>query len=253
MAKRPDHFHEIETVFYPVPLTDILEVIPASDGKFEFSMSGPVIPGEPEENICVKAYRLFEQTFSIPAVKMHLHKIIPTGAGLGGGSSDATSTLLLLNQQFGLELDSDQLTEFASRLGSDCAFFVRQVPCYAHGRGELLENITLDLSEFSLVLVVPSLHVSTADAYKGVVPSVPDWSLKNLKAVPVDKWKGLVVNDFEKNVFLKFPEIGALRDYLYSQGAIYAAMSGSGSAVYGLFRKGFVPDLQLDQVRTWVF
>jgi 4-diphosphocytidyl-2-C-methyl-D-erythritol kinase len=253
IEKRPDKFHEIETVFYPLPLCDMLEVVQAGDGIMEFSSSGLSIPGNPQENICLKAYRLFESEFSIPAVKMHLHKIIPTGAGLGGGSSDGTHTLLLLNQLFGLGLDTNRLTGYASLLGSDCAFFVSSSPSYAHGRGELTEPYPLDLSDYSIVLMVPPVHVSTALAYQGVKPARPAWSLRNLKDLGVTEWRGLVVNDFESHVFRTFPEIAGLRDYLYSQGALYASMSGSGSSLFGLFPKGQVPDLHAENVFIRVF
>jgi 4-diphosphocytidyl-2-C-methyl-D-erythritol kinase len=237
ISKRPDNFHNLETVFFPLPLTDVLEAVPSDDGQFSLTFSGLPIPGEPGNNICIKAYELLKADFGIPAVKMHLHKVIPMGAGLGGGSSDGTFALKLFNSLFDLDLDYLQLVDYASRLGSDCAFFVDPKPAFASGRGEVLEEIPLSLSEYQVALVIPPVHVSTAMAFQGICPKEAVWSLRNLHLLPVEEWKGLVVNDFEESVFRQFPEIAEMKSQLYAHGAVYASMSGSGSACFGIFPK----------------
>jgi 4-diphosphocytidyl-2-C-methyl-D-erythritol kinase len=236
IGKRPDSYHNLETCFYPVPWTDILEVIPAS--LFSFTSSGKDIPGAPERNLCVQAYELLKKDFSTPPVKIHLHKIIPTGAGLGGGSSDASHTLRLLNNVFDLHLSVDQLKEYASRLGSDCAFFIQDEPKLGTGRGEKLENISVSLKGKFLVIVKPEVHVSTAEAYAGISPKTPPISLGEIfKTVPIEEWKNVLKNDFEESVFKKYPAIESIKKQLYTLGATYASMSGSGSAVVGIFDK----------------
>lgn len=236
IRKRPDGYHDIETVFYPVPFHDVLEIIPASDGRFAFSTSGLMIPGDMEKNLCVKAYRLLSSDFSIPEVKMHLHKVIPMGAGLGGGSSDGAFTLLLLNRLFNLDLDEGTLMEYARKLGSDCPFFILNRPVYATGRGDLFEPTQVNLSGWHMVLVFPGVHTSTSEAYAMITPKLSSRSLKKLVTEPVSGWKGLVTNDFETVMVREYPVIGQIKEQLYNQGAAFAAMTGSGSAVFGLFR-----------------
>jgi len=232
VAKREDGYHDIETCFYPVPWTDILEVIPSKE--FSFSQSGSVIPGNEADNLCVKAYELVRQSDKGP-VKIHLHKVIPTGAGLGGGSSDAAFTLRLLNSVLDLELTNSQLQNYASQLGSDCAFFIEDRPMLGQGRGELLSSISLSLKGYYLVLVKPDIHVSTADAYASVTPKIPALSLTEILQLPPREWKERLVNDFERSVFSKFPVIAGVKKLLYDEGALYASMSGSGSSVFGIF------------------
>jgi 4-diphosphocytidyl-2-C-methyl-D-erythritol kinase len=234
--RRPDGFHNIETVFYPVLLNDVLEIIPAQDGIFHFQSTGLSIPGQPEDNLCVKAYQLLQDEFGLPAVKIHLHKVIPMGSGLGGGSSDGAFTLKLLNELFTLGLDQVKLMSYASLLGSDCAFFIANQPKFAFEKGDHFEPVSIDFSGFYLVLVVPDVRVATAGAYRMVVPCIPEQSLKDLVNLPMDEWKDRVANDFENTVFEKYPVIGKIKQELYAAGAIYASMSGSGSAVYGLFK-----------------
>jgi 4-diphosphocytidyl-2-C-methyl-D-erythritol kinase len=233
ISKRADGYHDIETCFYPVPWTDILEIVPSKE--FSFTSSGTPIPRANDQNLCVKAYQLLQQDFDLPPVSIHLHKIIPTGAGLGGGSSDAAYTLKILNSVFDIQLGTQQLQEYGSKLGSDCSFFIESKPMFGEGRGDLLTAINIDLKGYYLVLVNPNVHVSTAQAYAGVVPQMPPYSSKTILKKPVNQWRHLLSNDFEQSVFKQHPLIGEVKDSLYAQGAAYASMSGSGSTVFGLF------------------
>jgi 4-diphosphocytidyl-2-C-methyl-D-erythritol kinase len=235
VAKRSDGYHDLETCFFPVQWTDILEIIPASD--FQFTSSGIDIPGKEEDNLCIKAYLLLRETYKLPPVKIHLHKIIPMGAGLGGGSSDAAHTLRLLNTIFQLKLSIEQLRSYASQLGSDCSFFIGDEPMLGTGRGEILNPIAVNLTGYHLVLVKPSVHVSTKDAYAGLTPMMAANKIEEVLRQPVKKWKDLLVNDFEPSVFQKFPEIEKVKNQFSELGAVYACMSGSGATVFGLFEK----------------
>jgi 4-diphosphocytidyl-2-C-methyl-D-erythritol kinase len=235
-SKRGDGYHDIETCFYPVQWTDILEIIPSE--TLAFTCSGLSIPGNSNDNLCLKAYESLRKDFSLAPVKIHLHKVIPTGAGLGGGSSNAAHTLRLLNSIFNLKLKEDQLRKYATQLGSDCAFFIEDSPMIGMGRGEMLNRIQLKLNGKFIVLVKPDVHVSTAEAYEGIKPrpnaeNLNDVLTKNTLSV----WKDSVKNDFEESVFKKHPLINEIKSKLYQQGASYASMSGSGSAVYGIFEK----------------
>ncbi|HOX83330.1 MAG TPA: 4-(cytidine 5'-diphospho)-2-C-methyl-D-erythritol kinase [Chryseolinea sp.] len=234
LNKRPDGYHNLETCFYPVPWTDILEIIPGE--TLTFSSSGNSIPGKADENLCLKAYHLLRNDYSLDPVKIHLHKMIPTGAGLGGGSSDAAHTLRLLNSIFQLNISKEKLMHYASKLGSDCAFFIQDKPMFGSGRGEVLTTVDISLKGKFLILVKPDIHVSTLDAYSNVNPCQPEVSLQNtLMTNPVSRWKDVVRNDFEESVFKKFPEIQSIKEKMYSLGAVYASMSGSGSTVFGIF------------------
>ncbi|NTW26629.1 MAG: 4-(cytidine 5'-diphospho)-2-C-methyl-D-erythritol kinase [Lentimicrobium sp.] len=240
--RRNDGFHNIETIMVPVGLADALELTPASDGVFGFSSSGIPIDGPEESNLCVRAFRLMQKQHNLPEIKIHLHKIIPTGAGLGGGSSDAAFTLKLLNRMFSLKLCNTELVEMASELGSDCPFFIFNNPSVASGRGELLSPVNYRLNGFSILLVKPEVAVTTAWAYSQVKPSgmhIPDAT--DILHDPA-LWRDLLVNDFEEPVFRQWPEISAIKKQLLELGAVYAAMSGSGSAVYGIFKQ--LPDYQ---------
>lgn len=232
-AKRPDGFHNIETCFYPVPRTDILEIIPAPG--LSFSQSGIEVPGSPEDNLCLKAYHLLKKNFAIGEVKIHLHKLIPMGAGLGGGSSDAAFALQLLRTIFELTISDEQLKQFASQLGSDCSFFVGDAARIGRGRGEILSPTSLTLKGFYLVLVKPPIHVSTAEAYAALVPDPRPGAIEKTLHLPLARWREELKNDFEKPIFEKFPLISQLKEKLYSLGALYASMSGSGSSVFGIF------------------
>jgi 4-diphosphocytidyl-2-C-methyl-D-erythritol kinase len=233
--KRQDGFHNLETIFYPVDWSDAIEFVVADE--VQYSSSGISIPGDPGSNLVMKAYRLLQKDFSLPSLKIHLHKEIPFGAGLGGGSSDGAFMLLLLNKHFGLNLSYEELEHYAATLGSDCPFFIRNKPVFASGRGEIMESIELSLNSWFILLVKPPVQVSTAKAFQFVVPGNPAISLKKLIKLPVRDWKDKVINQFEPSVFQQYPEIEKLKQSLYDLGAAYASMSGSGSCVYGLFQE----------------
>lgn len=234
VAKRTDGYHDLETCFYPVPWLDILEIIRAD--TFSFTSSGDAIPGSPEQNLCVKAYNILKKDFDLGPTKIHLHKIIPSGAGLGGGSSDAAHTLRLLNDIFSLQLSQNSLIEYASQLGSDCAFFIQDKPMFGSGRGEILVDASISLTGKYIILIKPDIHVSTADAFAGIIPRRPTRGIADLLTnTPITRWKGLLKNDFEDSVFKKHPELSKIKEKLYSLGAVYASMSGTGSSLFGIF------------------
>jgi len=244
LSRREDGYHNLETVFYPLKLYDVVEVVEAPDMRF--IPSGIPVPGDGRDNLCLRAYRLLSETHDLPPVHIYLHKAIPIGAGLGGGSADAAFLLTLLNTMFELELDESQLMDYARRLGADCAFFIRNTPVLASGIGDVFEDVKIDLSAYHLVLVKPPVHISTAEAYGTVTPDPEGRQLKSAIARPVAEWRDTIVNDFEAGIFANHPEIAAVKNQLYENGALFAAMSGSGSSVYGLFRKPVkIPDLEL--------
>lgn len=242
LNKREDGFHNLETVFYPLPLTDALEIIEArqhlnSESIF-FTTSGLEIAADTNSNICVKAFQLLKSQFPmLPGVLMHLHKVIPSGAGLGGGSANGAFALSMINKKFNLGLTVEKLIQLAASLGSDCPFFIINNPCFASGRGELLEEIPIDLSNFKILLVNPGIHIDTATAFKDVNPKVPGKSIKEIIKEPIANWKEQLTNDFEKGIFAKHQVIEKIKNALYDNGAIYASMSGSGSTLYGIFEK----------------
>ena len=236
--KRSDGFHDLETIFYPVPWCDALEIIPQKEStKTIYTSGGSDIPGNSSSNLCLKAFDILNQDYNLPPVRLHLHKIIPMGAGLGGGSSDGAFTLKMLNILFKLGISEDRLEEYAIRLGSDCPFFIRNKPVFAYGRGEKFESLDLKLTGYHFLLVKPPQSVSTKEAFSNIIPAEPPVSLKELIQLPVGEWKEHIHNDFEKTVFPLYPVIGELKNTLYSMGAIYASMSGSGSSVYGIFKE----------------
>lgn len=243
IRKRDDNYHDLETIFYPVTLCDILELNIAE--KTELTITGTEIEGNTDNNLVIKAYRLLAANFTIPPIRFHLHKQIPTGAGLGGGSSDAAFTLIGLNKLLNLNLDKTALVEFASQLGSDCPFFILNHPVFAEGRGEIFSSVNITLGNLSIVLIKPPLEVSTAQAYSGIKPVSPLFPLKQAIEKPVDQWRNFVFNRFEDNIFRLFPEIEEIKTSLYRHGALYASMSGSGSTVYGLFSN--IPENLSDQ------
>lgn len=237
-SKRADGFHDIETVFYPVfELFDILEIIPSDE--FAFSSSGIHVDGKTEDNICVKAYKLIKQDFDIPPVKIHLHKQIPIGAGLGGGSADGSFTLKMINELFALKLNESELEFYASGLGSDTSFFIKNKPVFAYGRGTYFDSDVLipDLSDYRIVVRNLNIHVSTKEAYAGVVPNAKQKSIREIINQPIDQWRQLLVNQFEESVFKSHKEIEKAKNNLYDDGAIYASMSGSGSSVFGIYKR----------------
>ncbi|TVR38491.1 MAG: 4-(cytidine 5'-diphospho)-2-C-methyl-D-erythritol kinase [Cryomorphaceae bacterium] len=235
-GRRDDGYHNIESIFYPVPLSDALEMVVAD--TFRFTTSGLNIPGEDDANLCVKAWRIMHSRFeAVQPVHMHLRKMIPMGAGLGGGSADGAFAILMLNDMFQLGLKTPELEVLALELGSDCPFFIRNRPAFVHGRGELMESHALDLSGLFLVLVDPRLHVGTREAYSGVNPVPAPVSLRELSKEMLLNGQSLVRNQFEDSVVPLYPEIGNVIGSLKKGGALYASMTGSGSAVYGLFEK----------------
>lgn len=241
LSKREDGYHNLETIFYPISWKDSLEIIKSKDQKF--SSSGIDIPGE--GNLCQKAYDLLDKDFNLEKVHIHLHKNIPIGAGLGGGSSDAAFTLMGLNKMFDLKLEVNDLKKYALELGADCPFFIENKPCLAKGIGEQLSEVSLNISDIYLLVVTPNIHVSTAMAYSGVVPKQPLVSLQKLISEPIADWS--MQNDFEEGIFSSEPKIKVLKDKMYDSGALYSSMSGSGSSVFGFFEKK--PNIKFDDCR----
>ena len=240
LGKRADGYHNISSVFYPIPINDVLEIIPAIAEQKEavlISYSGLPIDTGLTENLCIKAYQLLKKDFAdLPQIKMHLHKVIPMGAGLGGGSSDAAATLSLLNKIFQLNLSISQLKNYASQLGSDCAFFIESIPALAQGRGEELQSLKLDLSNYQLLIINPGIHINTAKAFAEIKPPYQNSSdLIEIIKQPLKEWKDSLVNDFEKTAFTNHTELKEIKEEMYFNGALYAAMSGSGSSMYGIF------------------
>jgi 4-diphosphocytidyl-2-C-methyl-D-erythritol kinase len=238
-SKREDGFHDLDTVFFPVPLHDVLEVITPSTGSADavtFTHSGIPIPGDVSANLCIKAYYLLKKDYpDLPSILLHLHKHIPMGAGLGGGSSDGAFMLKLLNDKYRLGIGAEQLQKYALALGSDCPFFIINEPVQATGRGEIMQSISCTLSSKTMVLVCPGIHVSTADAFRKIKLSPTAPSCASVIERPIQAWKDNLTNDFEEPVFSAFPEIGNIKEKLYDAGALYASMTGTGSTVYGIF------------------
>ena len=239
VEKRPDGYHNLETIFYPINLQDALEVTRRENNDKEYTLhiSGSPLEGEPEDNLVVKAYKLLKKDYpGLLPVDIHMYKHIPAGAGLGGGSSDAACMIKLLNDKFSLGLSTERMEEYAVKLGADCAFFIRNKPVFATGIGNLFEPVELSLKGYHIILIKPDIFVSTRDAFAEIKPVRPAVSLKEIVKQPMETWKNSMKNDFEDGVFKKFPEIAAIKDELYDLGAVYAAMSGSGSSVYGIFK-----------------
>ena len=238
--KRPDGYHNLETVFYPVALEDALEIRtnPEAQQKFTLHQHGMEIAGNPENNLVVKAYLLLDKEFHLPPVEIHLYKHIPSGAGLGGGSSDAAFMLKLLNEHYNLQLSDNQLEDYAATLGADCAFFIKNTPTYAEGIGNIFSPIELSLKGYRIMIVKPDVFVSTREAFANIRPHRPEYPVREVIRRPVAEWKDTLINDFEASVFPQYPVIGEIKEELYHQGAIYASMSGSGSSVFGLFAAG---------------
>ena len=242
VERRADGYHNLETVFYPVPICDALEVF-EMDEQFpsavdcDLKVTNIVIDGDEQKNLVVRAYNLLKEDFpTLPRIHAHLYKGIPTQAGMGGGSSDCGFMISLLNQMFQLGLSNQQMIDYAARLGADCAFFILNKPCYAEGIGEKLEPIRLSLRGWYLAVVRPDIPVSTKEAFSLITPQHPAQNCRDIVMQPVETWRDCLTNDFEKSVFAIHPEIGAIKDRLYDMGAVYAAMSGSGSSLFGLFR-----------------
>jgi 4-diphosphocytidyl-2-C-methyl-D-erythritol kinase len=244
IRKRNDGYHDLETIFYPIGLKDGLEFVENGTSEVSFSCSGIDVAADSENNLVVKAYRLMQQAFGLPGIDIHLHKTIPFGAGLGGGSADAAFMLKGLNDFFKLGVSDQKLRSLAVKLGADCPFFINNVPSFATGVGEKLEAVTLDLSGWNLVLIKSPVEVSTAEAYSRVVPAQPDLSVNGSINQPIEQWMSNISNDFEESVFSLYPVIGEIKSKLVEHGAVYASMSGSGSSVFGLFREMPVIDME---------
>ena len=241
VSKREDGYHNLETVFYPVPIKDALEVFPMEDGfpsdvRCDLKVTNLLIDGDEQKNLVVKAYNMMAQDYDLPRVHVHLYKHIPTQAGMGGGSSDCAYMIRLLNEMFSLGMSDDKMIGYAARLGADCAFFIKAQPAYAEGIGERLQPISIDLSGYKMLVVRPNIPVSTKEAFSLITPQKPMKNCLDIVRQPIETWKDELVNDFEHSVFALHPEIGKLKEIMYEQGAVYAAMSGSGSSVFGLFR-----------------
>jgi 4-diphosphocytidyl-2-C-methyl-D-erythritol kinase len=234
LRKREDNFHDIETAFFPLPFYDVLEIVSA-ENEIQFINTG-ISGGAIKNNLCIKAYQLLKKDFpGLPKIKMHLHKTIPAGAGLGAGSADGAFTLSLLNKKYQLNISQTQLSEYALQLGSDCPFFLMNKPAIAAGRGEQLEGINLSLAGYKIIIINPAIHISTREVFQQIVPAVPAKRIKNILQQPIDSWKNDLVNDFEKIVFKAYPQIKTIKDELYQNGALYASMTGTGSTVFGIF------------------
>ncbi|MET0638347.1 MAG: 4-(cytidine 5'-diphospho)-2-C-methyl-D-erythritol kinase [Chitinophagaceae bacterium] len=256
LRKRPDNFHDLETIFYPLPFYDALEIVRKQENQIRdvpelklpegimFRQTGIQLGIEPDDNICIGAWKLLKNDFpDLPGINIHLHKNIPVGAGLGGGSADAVFLLTAINNKFRLNLDDQQLHRYALKLGSDCPFFLVNKPCLATGRGEKLSVVDLDLSVYTIVIVNPGIHVNTGMAFSKIIPRLPVKSIADIVRLPIPEWKHQLVNDFEAPVFEMHPGIAALKEKLYTSGALYSAMSGSGSTVFGIFARGTAGNL----------
>lgn len=252
VSKREDGYHNLETIFYPILIKDALEVIPSADGVDQFNQIGLTIDGENDNNLVVKALRLMRQHYSIPPLQIELLKKVPFGAGIGGGSADASFMLKLLNETFCLGASDDELAKLAVQLGADCPFFIYNKPLFAERIGEVFEEVNISLKGYYLVLIKPDIHVSTKEAFALVKPQEPEISLKEVVAKPISEWKNYMFNDFEKSIFPQFPKIEEIKNKLYSLGAIYASMSGSGSSLFAIFENE-MSDLheQFKDCYTW--
>ena len=248
-AKRPDGYHDIETLFYPVMLSDALEFVVSSESlkKDNLIVTGINTGSDPDDNLVLKTVRKLREKYIFPRLKIHLHKVIPVGAGLGGGSSDAAYLLKAVNRYFRLNINENILKAIALDLGSDCPFFIDSIPAFASGRGEALKPINPVLTGYYFLLLNPGIWINTKEAYQNCRPEQPSTSLIQLIDRPITEWKELMINDFEDYVFKKYPLIGEIKNKLYSSGALFSSMSGSGSSVYGIFpEKSSVPDTLKD-------
>jgi 4-diphosphocytidyl-2-C-methyl-D-erythritol kinase len=251
--KRADGYHNLETIFYPVSLTDILEIQKLHTGQQILNNTGIQLPGSKGENLCYKAYQLIRHNYSIPEINIHLHKIIPYGSGLGGGSSDASFTLKALNRLFQLNLDREKLKYLAEQLGSDCSFFIDNAPSFAWEKGNRSEPINLSIKGLYLMLVVPDIQIDTRTAYHGIIPGKRDKSIKEVVLnEPVENWNKLISNDFENHILKLHPLLEQIKQQLVRKGALFTSLSGSGSTIYGLFREKPDPGDELSKHFTWI-
>ncbi len=235
LSKRPDGYHNIESVFYPIPFNDIVEMVPNLENKFVYTQSGILVDVAVEDNLLYKAWKLIDDKYEIGGVNVHLHKQIPMGAGLGGGSANAVVLLQMLNIEFNLKLSVKELEDFASKLGSDCPFFIESNPAFVYNTGTDFEEIDLRLNGYYLLLIKPDVFISTQVAYSGIIPQSPTFNLKEINQISINEWKEKVFNRFENHIFKLYPELNEIKTTLYEMGAVYASMSGSGSSIYGIF------------------
>ncbi len=239
IGKRADGFHNLETIFYPIAIKDAVEIVENKESSTDviFSSAGKSINVSDDDNLCVKAVRLLKKDFDFPPLKIHLHKNIPMGAGMGGGSADASAILILLNKKFQLNISPEKLIEYALSLGSDCPFFIINKPCFAGGRGEVLQKINIDLTCYKIMIIHPGIYVNTGEAFAQLNPAnfSPAGELKEQIKLDITQWKHTIKNDFEASVFKKHLAIKEIKEKLYNEGAVYSAMSGSGSTVFGIF------------------
>jgi len=249
--KRDDGLHDIETVFYPIQFKEVLEVLPINSDKCSFSSTGVEIPKSEDGNLVLQAYNILAKDFKMPNFDFRLHKLIPIGAGLGGGSADASFTIIALNKSCNLGLSLIEMEFYASKLGSDCPFFIRNEPVYATGKGDDFHEVDCSLKGKYLLLINPNIHISTATAYSGVIPQSKNEKIPEILKLPIDQWKDNLVNDFETSVFSIYPDLSEVKDQLYLKGAVYASMSGSGSSMFGLFNEK--PNTAgLDHYSCWI-
>ena len=235
IARRTDGYHELNSIFYPLPIYDVIEILETDAENSTLTIQGNRIPGDFADNLCIKAHALLKKEFDIPAVRIDLIKQIPIGAGLGGGSADASFVLKGLNELFQLNLTTAQLTKYAAKLGADCPFFIANKPVFATGIGTDFKEISLDLNEYHIAVIMPDIHVSTAEAYSGVKPMPSDVNLEEAIRLPIQEWKFHIRNDFEESIFERYPILKEIKESLYHTGAIYTSMSGSGAAIYAIF------------------
>ncbi len=255
VEKRNDGFHNIETVFYPIAWRDILEVLPThkENGEFEISITGLEVHGDIKDNLIYKAWLLLNEVQKLPSIHVHLHKVIPMGAGLGGGSADAAFFINLINEMFEMNLNIETRTNMARKLGSDCAFFIENKPVYASQKGDVFSSVDINLQQYKIITIWPSVHSNTKEAYVGLIPKASEINgAEVLSKHPISQWQSLLTNDFEKSIFEKYPEVQKAKDFLLQQGALYACMSGSGSAVFGVF-EATTKSIQLAEKNWLIF
>lgn len=251
-SKRPDGYHNIESVFVPIPINDVLEITKNNNENTVFSSIGIDIPSDGKPNLVERAWMILNEAYNIPACDLDLLKKIPIGAGLGGGSADAAACMIGLNDLFKLEIPEPKLVELSSKLGADCAFFVKNKPVYAQGIGNQFSDIDLSLKGLHFVVIYPNIHVSTPEAYKHVTPSKPEKDIRTILKEPIEVWKAHLKNDFEYSVFQQYPKIKEAKNALYKAGATYAAMSGSGSTLFGIFKEECMNSFD-DLGQVWKF
>jgi 4-diphosphocytidyl-2-C-methyl-D-erythritol kinase len=241
IRKRTDGFHDLESLFYPIGMCDALEFIPASTppghSGFSFENTGIILTDPVEKNLCIKAYRLVKKKYPVPPLRIHLHKVIPPGSGLGGGSSNGAFMIRMLSGAFGFGITPPEMEEMAAELGSDCPFFIRNQPAFATGRGNNLMPVEPILSGYHVVVVHPGIHINTSEAYSKTIPEESGNRLFESLKLHIHEWKHTIRNDFEEHILGDYPEIGRLKEALYESGALFSSLSGSGSAVYGIFEK----------------